>query len=122
MELPVELKRLIERNKAQYGIEGDDEEILKRIIPELEDEDIDPEALNLDEVLGRTSSEENSDEDELDIEIDEEEQEENEEIIDIEDKEEAIEEEKPKRKVGRPRKEDKEEKPKRRVGRPKKNK
>lgn len=40
MELPVELKRLIERNKAQYGIEGDDEEILKRIIPELEDEDI----------------------------------------------------------------------------------
>ena len=40
MELPIELKRLIERNKAQYGIEGDDEEILKRIIPELEDEDI----------------------------------------------------------------------------------
>ena len=40
MELPVELKRLIERNKAQYGIEGDDEEILKRIIPKLEDEDI----------------------------------------------------------------------------------
>lgn len=40
MELPEELKRLIERNKAQYGIEGDDEEILKRIIPELEDEDI----------------------------------------------------------------------------------
>ena len=40
MELPVELKRLIERNKAQYGIEGKDEQILKRIIPELEDEDI----------------------------------------------------------------------------------
>ena len=40
MELPIELKRLIERNKAQYGIEGDEEEILKKIIPELEDEDI----------------------------------------------------------------------------------
>lgn len=40
MELPIELKRLIERNKAQYGIEGEDEEILKIIIPELEDEDI----------------------------------------------------------------------------------
>lgn len=40
MELPIELKRLIERNKAQYGIEGEDEEILKKIIPELEDEDI----------------------------------------------------------------------------------
>ena len=39
-ELPIELKRLIERNKAQYGIEGEDEEILKRIIPKLEDEDI----------------------------------------------------------------------------------
>ena len=31
MELPIELKRLIERNKAQYGIEGDEEEILKKI-------------------------------------------------------------------------------------------
>ena len=40
MELPIELKRLIERNKAQYGIEGEDEDILKKIIPELEDEDI----------------------------------------------------------------------------------
>lgn len=105
------------KEKIEAILHEDEEEI-----EELEDEDIDPEALNLDEVLGRTSSEENSDEDELDIEIDEEEQEENEEIIDIEDKEEAIEEEKPKRKVGRPRKEDKEEKPKRRVGRPKKNK
>lgn len=103
------------KEKIEAILHEDEEEI-----EELEDEDIDPEALNLDEVLGRTSSEENSDEDELDIEIDEEE--ENEEIIDIEDKEEAIEEEKPKRKVGRPRKEDKEEKPKRRVGRPKKNK
>lgn len=105
------------KEKIEAILHEDEEEI-----EELEDEDIDPEALNLDEVLGRTSSEENSDEDELDTEIDEEEQEENEEIIDIEDKEEAIEEEKPKRKVGRPRKEDKEEKPKRRVGRPKKNK
>ena len=105
------------KEKIEAILHEDEEEI-----EELEDEDIDPEALNLDEVLGRTSSEENSDEDELDIEIAEEEQEENEEIIDIEDKEEAIEEEKPKRKVGRPRKEDKEEKPKRRVGRPKKNK
>ena len=25
MELPIELKRLIERNKIQYGIEGDGE-------------------------------------------------------------------------------------------------
>ena len=40
MELPIELKRLIERNKSQYGIEGEDEEILKKIIPKLEDEDI----------------------------------------------------------------------------------
>ena len=29
MELPIELKRLIERNKAQYGIEGEDEEVFK---------------------------------------------------------------------------------------------
>ena len=40
MQLPIELKRLIERNKAYYGIIGEDEEILKKIIPELEDEDI----------------------------------------------------------------------------------
>lgn len=40
MELPIELKRLIERNKALYGLVGDDEEILKKIIPMLEDEDI----------------------------------------------------------------------------------
>ena len=40
MELPIELKRLIERNKAQYGIKGEEEEILKKIIPKLEDEDI----------------------------------------------------------------------------------
>lgn len=40
MELPIELKRLIERNKALYGLDGEDEEILKKIIPMLEDEDI----------------------------------------------------------------------------------
>lgn len=40
MQLPIELKRLIEKNKAQYGIVGEDDEILKKIIPELEDEDI----------------------------------------------------------------------------------
>lgn len=40
MRLPEELKRLIEKNKAQYGIEGEDDEILKKIIPSLEDEDI----------------------------------------------------------------------------------
>ena len=40
MKLPTELKRLIERNKAQYGIVGEDDEILKKIIPRLEDEDI----------------------------------------------------------------------------------
>lgn len=40
MELPIELKRLIERNKAQYGLVGEDDEILKKIIPMLEDEDI----------------------------------------------------------------------------------
>lgn len=40
MQLPLELKNLIEKNKAQYGIIGEDEEILKRIIPMLEDEDI----------------------------------------------------------------------------------
>lgn len=87
---------------------------------ELEEDEIDEEVLNLDEVLGRTSSEEDTEEKE---ESDEQEDKEEIEIEeDEEDKEEAIEEEKPKRKVGRPRKEDKEEKPKRRVGRPKKNK
>lgn len=40
MQLPIELKRLIERNKAQYGLVGEDDEILKKIIPSLEDEDI----------------------------------------------------------------------------------
>ena len=103
------------KEKIEAILHEDEEEA-----EELEDEDIDPEALNLDEVLGRTSSEENDEE--LDIDIDAEEQEEKEETEIEEDKEEAIEEEKPKRRVGRPRKEDKEEKPKRRVGRPKKNK
>ena len=40
MQLPLELKNLIEKNKAQYGIVGNDDEILKKIIPMLEDEDI----------------------------------------------------------------------------------
>lgn len=40
MELPRELKRLIERYKAQYNIIGEDEDILKKVIPKLEDEDI----------------------------------------------------------------------------------
>lgn len=40
MKLPLELKRLIEKNKAQYGIDGEEDEILKKIIPSLEDEDI----------------------------------------------------------------------------------
>lgn len=40
MELPIELKRLIEKYKAQYNIVGEDDEILKKIIPSLEDEDI----------------------------------------------------------------------------------
>ena len=40
MQLPLELKNLIEKSKAQYGIIGNDDEILKRIIPSLEDEDI----------------------------------------------------------------------------------
>ncbi len=40
MQLPIELRRLIEKNKAQYNIVGEDEEILKKIIPMLEDEDI----------------------------------------------------------------------------------
>lgn len=40
LQLPLELKNLIEKSKAQYGIIGNDDEILKRIIPSLEDEDI----------------------------------------------------------------------------------
>lgn len=40
MELPNELKRLIEKYKALYNIVGSDDEILKRVIPQLEDEDI----------------------------------------------------------------------------------
>ncbi len=40
MQLPRELKRLIERYKAKYNIEGEDSKILKRVISELEDEDI----------------------------------------------------------------------------------
>ena len=40
MQLPVQLKNLIEKSKAQYGIIGEDEDILKKVIPILEDEDI----------------------------------------------------------------------------------
>lgn len=40
MEFPIELKRLIEKYKAHYHIIGSDDEILKKIIPSLEDEDI----------------------------------------------------------------------------------
>jgi len=40
LQLPLELKKLIEKSKAQYGIIGEDDEILKKIIPILEDEDI----------------------------------------------------------------------------------
>lgn len=40
MQLPQELKNLIEKSKVQYGIIGQDEEILKKVIPMLEDEDI----------------------------------------------------------------------------------
>jgi len=40
LQLPIQLKNLIEKSKAQYGIIGKDEEILKKIIPMLEDEDI----------------------------------------------------------------------------------
>jgi len=40
LQLPLELKNLIEKSKAQYGIIGNEDEILKRIIPSLEDEDI----------------------------------------------------------------------------------
>ena len=40
MELPIQLKRLIEKYKAHYNLLGTDDEILKKIIPRLEDEDI----------------------------------------------------------------------------------
>lgn len=40
MELPRELKRLIEKYKSLYNISGNDDEILKKVIPKLEDEDI----------------------------------------------------------------------------------
>ena len=40
MRLPLELARLIEKYKAQYNIEGEEDEILKKVIPMLEDEDI----------------------------------------------------------------------------------
>ena len=40
MELPRELKRLIEKYKSFYNIAGNDDEILKKVIPKLEDEDI----------------------------------------------------------------------------------
>lgn len=40
MRLPIELARLIEKYKAQYNIEGEEDEILKKVIPMLEDEDI----------------------------------------------------------------------------------
>lgn len=40
MELPEELKQLVEKYKKLYNIEGSDDEILKRVIPLLEDEDI----------------------------------------------------------------------------------
>lgn len=40
MELPIELKQLIEKYKSLYNIKGSDDDILKRVIPLLEDEDI----------------------------------------------------------------------------------
>lgn len=40
MELPIELKRLVEKYKALYNLVGTDDEILKKVIPKLEDEDI----------------------------------------------------------------------------------
>lgn len=40
MELPEELKQLVEKYKKLYNIESSDDEILKRVIPLLEDEDI----------------------------------------------------------------------------------
>ena len=40
MELPEELKQIIKKYKKLYNIEGSDDEILKRVIPLLEDEDI----------------------------------------------------------------------------------
>lgn len=40
MELPEELKQLVEKYKKTYNIVDSDDEILKRVIPLLEDEDI----------------------------------------------------------------------------------
>ena len=40
IELPLELRKLIEKAKAQYHITGSDDAILKKVIPKLEDEDI----------------------------------------------------------------------------------
>ena len=40
MELPEELKQIVEKYKKLYNIGGSDNEILKRVIPLLEDEDI----------------------------------------------------------------------------------
>ena len=40
MELPDELKQIVEKYKILYNINGSDDEILKRVIPLLEDEDI----------------------------------------------------------------------------------
>lgn len=40
MELPRELKRLVEKYKAKYNLNEEDDEILKKVIPQLEDEDI----------------------------------------------------------------------------------
>ena len=37
MELPIELKRLVEKYKALYNLVGTDDEILKKVIPKLED-------------------------------------------------------------------------------------
>ncbi len=102
-----EVKAKIDAYLAPEEVEEETEEI---------EADIDD--LNLDEVLGRTSSE--TEEESNDEESDEDKEVEQE--IDIEDKDEAEKEEKTKRRVGRPRKEDKPVKEKRRVGRPKKNK
>ena len=33
MELPIELKQLIEKYKSLYNIKGSDDDILKRVIP-----------------------------------------------------------------------------------------
>lgn len=40
MELPITLKNIIEKYKSIYNIEGSDDEILKKVIPLLENEDI----------------------------------------------------------------------------------